>query len=227
MAVCNAFQAAMKTRAQHLLALAGTACLLLAALPAAAQSKKLGAYTGTVSLSGTQMGPEVKYAATVTLAMPITSRSDGRENGEFLTNEAPNGKVLLTQWNESYTQATAGADGKFSSYQCALAKPVEVPVSVTGVLDIDLKAKRHAFSVTVLSLKDFKLDCVSSRSGPYKKDMGLALSMGTGIPGEHYKTPLPFADVARLAAKHTLVPTGELKKTHGPIVQEWDFKRTP
>ena len=90
MAVCNVLQATMKTRAQPLLALAGTACLLLAALPAAAQSKKLGAYTGTVNLSGTQMGPAVKYAATVTLTMPITSRSDGRENGEFLTNEAPN-----------------------------------------------------------------------------------------------------------------------------------------
>jgi hypothetical protein len=57
--------------------------------------------------------------------------------------------------------------------------------------------------------------------------MGIALAMGTGAPGVHYETQLPFADAGSLSAKYTLMPTEETKGQHGPIVQVWDLKRVP
>lgn len=189
-----------------------------------AEAKNLGSYVGSIELSGTEAGPEVKYKARVNLNLPISERKDGSLSADFLAGEAPNGTLLLSQWDESYTQKSPGSDGKFSSYTCALAAPVEVPIAVTGVLDVDLKSKRHAFSITILSQKDVQLKCNSSRTGPYKKGSGLALTMGTGVPGEHYKTMLPFTDAARLQGKHTLIPGADTKGKYGPISQEWDFK---
>lgn len=194
---------------------------------AAAQSKNLGKYEGTINVSGTQFGPEVTYRAQVKVTMPITDRDDTSLTSEFLSGEAPEARVLVSQWDESFTQKSADSDGKFSSYTCSLAAPVEVPMSATGVLNVDLKAKKHAYSLVLLSNKDLAFNCKSSRTGAYKKNSGVALTLGTGAPGAHSKTMLPFTDASRLAARFTLTPGAEYKGKYGPIVQEWDFKRSP
>jgi len=194
---------------------------------AAAQSKNLGKYEGTINVSGTQFGPEVTYRAQVKVTMPITDRDSTSLTSEFLSGEAPDARVLVSQWDESHTQKSADSDGKFSSYTCSLAAPVEIPMSATGVLNVDLTAKKHSYSLVLLSTKDLAFDCKHSRSGPYKKKAGISLTLGTGAPGAQGKTPLPFTDASRLAARFTLTPGAEYKGKYGPIVQEWDFKRSP
>lgn len=94
----------------------------------------------------------------------------------------------------------------------------------TGVLNVDLKAKKHALSVTLLSTRDVAFNCKHSRSGPYKKKEGIALTLGTGAPGMQHETQLPFTDVASLSAKYTLMPNAQTKGQYGPIVQSWDLK---
>jgi hypothetical protein len=191
-----------------------------------AQSKNLGTYTGAIEVSGTQSGPEVAYRARVKVSMPVSSRDGSSINAEFLAGEAPNATVLVSQWDISHKEKSADSGGQFNSYTCSLAAPAEIPMAPTGVLNVNLKAKKHALSLTLLSTKDLDFNCKHSRSGPYKKKGGIALYIGTGVPGMHYETQLPFTDAAHLTAKYTLMPTAETKGQHGPIIQEWDLKLT-
>jgi hypothetical protein len=75
-----------------------------------------------------------------------------------------------------------------------------------------------------LSTKEVAFNCTHSRSGPYKKKGGVALTLGTGSPGMQWETELPFSDAARLTAKYTLMPTAATKDKYGPIIQEWDLQ---
>lgn len=212
-------------RVRHALALAVAAMAFTGMSSiATAQSKNLGTYTGTLEVSGTQFGPEVTYRASVKVSLPVSKRSGSSIEAEFLSGEAPNATVLIKQWDESYTEKSKDSGGQFNSYTCSLADPAEIPMSATGVLDVNLKDKKHALSLTLLSTKDLAFNCKNSRSGPYKRMKGVALTLGTGAPGAHFETHLPFSDASRLTAKYTLKPTAATKGEYGPIVQEWDLK---
>jgi len=189
-----------------------------------AQPTKLGAYTGTISVSGTEVSPQVVFRATVKVNLPVTERDSRSVSADFLSGEAPNASVLLSQWDVSYKEKSADSDGKFSSWTCALAAPVEITMKPTGILNVDLDKKKHELSLTLLSTQDVAFNCVHSRSGPFKKKQGVALYIGTGAPGMQGLAPQPFADAARLNAKYTLMPTAETKGQYGPIVQEWDLR---
>lgn len=205
--------------------------LLLSALvpwgAAGAQPGRLGSYAGTIEVSGTQHGPEVAYRARVKVSMPVSQREDSRIVAEFLAGEAPNASVLVSQWDSFHREKSADSGGQFNTETCKLAQPVEIPMSATGVLSVDLEKKRHAFSLVLLSMRDVAFDCVHSRSGASKKKHGIALTLGTGVPGMQDASPVPFGDPGQLAAKYTLVPAGGLEREYGPIVQAWDLKRIP
>lgn len=190
-----------------------------------AQSGKLGAYVGTISVAGTQLGPPVTYRASVKVNLPITERDSTSATAQIFADEAPNATATISQWDISHKETSASADGKFVSWTCALAAPVEVVMKPTGVLNVDLAAKKYQLSLTLLSSKDdVAFNCVSSRTGPYKKKQGISLYVGTGPLSALYKSPQPFSDAARLVAKFTLAPTAELKGELGPITQEWDLR---
>jgi hypothetical protein len=194
--------------------------------PVLAQAGKLGSYTGTITVSGTEIDPKVSYRASVKVSLPVSERDASSVTAEFLAGEAPDATVLVSQWDESYTEKSADSDGKFSSWSCSLAAPVEIPMTVTGVLNVDLKAKKHSLSISLLSTKELAFNCKNSRSGAYKKKQGASLYIGTGAPGVQYETQLPFDDATHLHASYTLMPTPATKE-HGPIVQEWDLHLTP
>ena len=212
-------------RVRHALALAvaAMACTGLTSI-ATAQSKNLGTYTGTFEVSGTEFGPEVTYRASVKVSLPVSTRSGSSIEAEFLAGEAPNATVLIKQWDESHTEKSKDSGGQFNSYTCSLAGPTEIPMSATGVLNVNLADKKHALSLTLLSTKEVAFDCKNSRTGPYKWKKGIALTLGTGAPGMHFETQLPFSDASHLTAKYTLKPTAATKGKYGPVVQEWDLK---
>lgn len=191
-----------------------------------AQTGKLGSYTGTLQVSGTEVSPHVSYRATVKVSLPVTERDSSSITADFITEDAPNASVKIAQWDSSFTEKSAGSDGKFSSWTCSLAAPVEIDMKPTGILNVDLAKKRHELSLTLLSAQDVDFNCVHSHSGAYKKKQGITLYLGTGAPGEQGKAPMPFTDAARLSAKYTLMPTAQTKGRYGPIVQEWDLRLT-
>jgi hypothetical protein len=191
-----------------------------------AQPGKLGAYAGTIGVSGTEVSPQVTYRATVKVTLPVTERDARSVTADFLTEDAPHASVLLSQWDSSFKEKSADSDGKFSSWTCSLAAPVEIPMKPTGILNVDLEKKNHELSLTLLSTQEVAFNCVHSRSGPYKKKQGVALYIGTGAPGAQGATPLPLSDPSRLTAKYTLMPSAQTKGRYGPIVQEWDFRLT-
>ena len=190
-----------------------------------AQSNTSGAYSGTITVSGTEISPLVSYRASMKVRLPVTQRDNTSTTAEFLTGEAPNATVMISQWDVSFTEKSADSDGKFSSWTCSLAAPTEIPMTPTGVLNVDLKTKKYSLSLTLLSTREIAFNCMHSRSGAYKKKGGVALYIGTGAPG--VQTMLPFSDAARLTANYTLMPTAETKGQYGPIVQEWDLQLSP
>lgn len=194
--------------------------------PAAlAQTGKFGAYTGTINVSGTATGPSANYRAVVKIALPVTSRNADTITAEFLAGEAPNASVQIAQWDESHKASSPDSDGKYSSWTCTLAKPVELAMTPTGVLEVDLRAKKHMLSLTLLATKDdVAFNCVNSRSGAYKKKKGLSLYIGTGAPGMQNEAPQPFIDAANLSARYTLKPSAGTG--FGQIDQQWDFRLT-
>ena len=159
-----------------------------------AQPGELGAYSGTIKVTGTGVDSKVLYRASVKVNLPITQRDGSSVTAEFLAGEAPNATALISQWDESHKEKHADSGGQFNSWTCSLAAPVEIPMTTTGVLNVDLKAKTHALSITLLSTQDIAFNCTHSRSGAYKKKQGVVLYIGTGVPGMHYETQLPFSD---------------------------------
>lgn len=205
------------------LAVAAITCAC-APLLAQAQSKNLGSYAGTIDVSGTQHGPEVTYRARAKISLPVSERDASSVTAEFLSGEAPNATVLISQWEISHREKHADSGGQFSSYTCSLAAPTEVPMTPSGVINVDLKAKKYGMSITLVSTKELAFNCKHSRSGPYKKKQGVGFTLGTGTPGMQMENPQPFSNPDLLAAKYTLTPAGAAKGEYGPIVQEWDLK---
>ncbi len=192
-----------------------------------AQSTESGSYTGTLKISATEIDPQTSYEASIKISLPVTQRDDSAVTAEFYSGEAPDAIATITRWDMSHTESSADSDGQFTSWKCKLAGPAEVRMTPTGVLNVDLEAGTHAMSITLLSLEDVELSCINSRSGPYTDSRGLMLYAGTGLPGMHYQTQLPFADAAHLTAKYTLMPTEDTQGQYGPIIQEWDLKLAP
>ncbi len=190
-----------------------------------AESNTFGTYSGTINVTGTEISPLANYRARVKVSLPVTQRDKASATAEFLAGEAPNATVLISQWDVSFTEKSADSDGKFSSWTCSLAAPTEILMTPTGVLNVDLRAKKYALSLTLLSTREVAFNCMHSRSGAYKKKQGVALYIGTGAPG--VQTMLPFSDAARLTANYTLMPTAETKGQYGPIIQEWDLQLSP
>jgi len=206
----------------HIVVMAVVAC---ACVVANAQSTDLGSYDGTIKVSGTGVDPETSYRAVVKVSLPVTQRDADSISAEFLSGEAPDAIVLISQWDEAHTEKSAGADGKFASYKCSLAAPMEVPMTPSGVLYLDLEKKTHSLSLSLLGTVAVDLNCVHSTSGAFKKKGGPALYVGTGAPGMQNETQLPFSDPAHLTANYTLV-TGAAAENSGAIVQEWDLRLT-
>jgi hypothetical protein len=188
-----------------------------------AQSSGLGSYQGTIKVSGTEIDPQVSYSATIKVSLPVTPRDDESINSEFYSGEAPDATVLISQWDVAHTNTFVGADDKFASYSCKLSAPQEIPMTVEGVINVDLEQNVHMLSLVLLGTVDIELDCVHSSSGAYVQRKGIVLYVGTGVPGQHYEHPLPISDAGHLAASYTLVP-GDVNGNLGPIVQEWDLR---
>ena len=207
----------------HVIAMTAVACACSSGF-VQAESSKFGAYSGTINVSGTEIEPQVRYRASVKISLPVTQHDESSATAEFLSGEAPSATVLISQWDESFKEKSEDSDGKFSSWTCSLAAPIEVPMMPTGVLNVDLKGKKYALSITLLSTKEVAFNCMHSRSGAYKKKHGVGLYIGTGTPGMQDETQLPFSDAARLNASYTLMPTADTKGRLGPIIQEWDLR---
>jgi hypothetical protein len=203
------------------------AALALAALTSGAvlaQGKNLGSYSGTIEVSTSST--ELTYRAVAKVRMPVSVRRDTRIEAEFLAGEAPDASVMVSQWETFHRETSADSGGQFNTLKCTLAAPAEIPMSSTGVLNVDLKKKTHAMSVILLSRQNLTFNCVHSRSGAHKRKLGIALTLGTGEPGMHFEKQLPFSDPAHLAAKHTLVPPAGTGMS-GPISQAWELKLAP
>ena len=67
-----------------------------------AQSGKLGSYTGTLQVSGTEVSPQVSFRATVKVSLPITERDSSSITADFMTEDAPNASVQIAQWDSSF-----------------------------------------------------------------------------------------------------------------------------
>ena len=203
------------------------AIALFGADTAQAQADGLGAYVGTINVSGTLIDPRGSYRASVKVTLPISKSHNDTIAAEFPAGEAPNVTALISDWDESYTEKSADSDGKYSSWSCSLPGAAEVPMSVTGVVNVDLASNTYALSVTLLSLEDIEFDCKNSRSGAYKKKEGISLYAGTGAPGMQFENPQPLTDPAHLAGKFTLNLKEAASANYGPIIQEWNLRRTP
>jgi hypothetical protein len=189
---------------------------------ASAAQANLGSYVGTIELESAQ--PTLTYKARVKAAMPVSERKASAINAEFAAGEAPNATVAISRWDTFSREKSADSGGQFNTVSCSLAAPVEIPMSATGVLEVDLAKKRHAFSLILVSLRDIALNCTHSRSGPFKKKTGIALAMGTGVPGQHFENPLPFADPTQLSGSYRLDPAKAGVKEYAPIDQTWQLK---
>jgi hypothetical protein len=190
------------------------------------QSNKLGTYRGVINVSESLSRPNLKLStkATVRISLPVSERDSSSISSEFLSDEAPAASVLVAQWDTFHKEASADSGGQFNTTTCSLAAPAEVPMTPSGVLNVDLRAKKYALSIVLLSTNELAFNCVHSRSGPFKKKMGIALTLGTGAPGMQGANPLPFADPASLIARFTLIPPPANQGEHGPIVQDWDLR---
>jgi hypothetical protein len=209
----------------HILAALSLLCVAFTA-DVYGQSNKLGAYRGVINVSESLSRPNVRLStkATIKMTLPVSERDNASISSEFLSGEAPAASVLVSQWDTFHKETSADSGGQFNTTTCSLAAPMEVPMTPTGVLNVDLRAKKYTLSIVLLSTKDLAFNCVHSRSGPFKKKMGIALTLGTGAPGMQGSSPLPFGDPASLIAKFTLIPPPANQGEHGPIVQEWDLR---
>jgi len=209
------------------LAVAAMACAGMTGA-AQAQAGKLGVYTGTVAITGTELGQEkVSYRALVKISLPLTSANSRSAMAELDDVDKPSATATISQWDLAGKNSSADSDGKFTSWTCSLAAPTEVPMNGSGTLNLDYRAKTHSMFIALVSTKTIPLKCVNSRSGAYKQNKSVSLFFGTSEPDVLPWKELPFADAARLAAKFQLVPVSQMKGRNGPTDMEWDlqFKR--
>jgi hypothetical protein len=196
------------------------------AFPAHAQqgAGKLGAYSGTFEVAGTERDPKVAYKATVKVNLPVTGRTANAIDADFLGGEAPPATIKVTQWDYFHRAKSADSSGTFVETKCWLAGPIEVPALVIGVVNVDLRKKIYSMSLTLQSVKEVPFECSSTRQKSFKKNQGIGFALGTGAPGMQADSPLPLADPARLAAKFTMDASTQSGGQVGPVVQEWDLR---
>ena len=118
-----------------------------------AQQGKLGTYSGTIQLAGTEVAPKVTYRASARVVLPVTERKGSSVSAEFLAGEAPNATVQILQWDSSYTEKSPDSGGQYNTWSCSLAEPVAIPMTTTGVLNVDLKKKTHSMSPSTASTR--------------------------------------------------------------------------
>jgi len=204
------------------IALAG---LVIAPCPQA-QPHGPGAYDGTINVSGTLIDPRGSYRASVRVTLPVSQSSDAAIDAGLPPGTAPTATAIISDWDMSFTEKSADADGKYTSWSCSLATTGEIPMSVAGELHMDLQAGTYAFSLSLRSLDEVTFDCTNSRSGPYKQRESITLYAGTGSPGTPLEHSLPFSDASHLADTYTLNSREAAADNHGPIIQAWDLRRT-
>lgn len=210
---------------KHALALALAAC---AGLSSAAQGSKLGVYSGTVVVSGTELGQEnVTFGASVKISLPLTSANKNSAMAELDDVDKPSAMATITQWDVVGKDSVADSAGKISTWTCSLGAPTEVPMSGGGTLNLDYRAKTHSMFIALVARKTVPLTCVNSRTGPYKKDLVVSLFFGTNEPDVQPWKELPFKDAAQLTASYRLVPVSQMKGRNGPLDQKWDLRLTP
>jgi hypothetical protein len=204
---------------------AAVACAGIASA-AHAQGGKLGAYTGVVSVAGSEIDKhsKVDFRATVKVSLPVASRKEDSTRAEADDVEKPSATATITQWELEARNASPDSDGKITSWKCSLVAPTDVPMNASGALDVDHRTKRHSMFVALVSTKPIPLKCVNSRSGAYKKTESVSLFFGTSEPDLMPANALPYADPARLAARHKLVPAGSMKGRYGLVDMEWDLQ---
>ena len=206
-------------------AAAAVACAGIAGA-AHAQAGKLGAYSGTVSVSGSEIGKHSKtdFRATIKVSLPVASRNASSTRAEADDVDKPSATATITQWELEARNASPDSDGKITSWKCSLVAPTDVPMNASGALDVDHRTKKHSMFVALVSTKPIPLTCVNSRSGAYKKTESVGLFFGTSEPDLMPANALPYADPARLAAKYKLVPASSMKGRYGPVDMEWDLR---
>jgi len=194
-----------------------------------AQGGKLGAYTGVVSVSGSeiQKHSKVDFRATVKVSLPVESRKEDATRAEAGDVEKPSAVATITQWDLEARNASPDSDGKITSWKCSLAAPTDVPMNAQGALDVDHRAKKYSMFVALVSTKPIPLKCVNSRSGAYKDTKMVGLFFGTSEPELIPANAQPYADPARLTAKYKLVPAASMKGRYGPVDMEWDLRLRP
>jgi hypothetical protein len=192
---------------------------------ASAQVGKLGAYEGTVIVSGTEVGTYTQgtYKASLKVRLPLVDVSKSAAHAEVGDVDKPSASAVIAQWDTAGRNASPDSDGKITSWTCKLAAPTEVPMNGSGVLDVDYRARTHSVFVAYVATNPVPLNCVSSRSGPYKETKRVSLFFGTNEPDVPWKE-LPVADPAHLVATHTLVPVSQMKGRNGPQEQAWDLR---
>jgi len=191
-----------------------------------AQAGKMGAYAGSVAVSGSEVGKTSKtdFRATLKVNLPVSSSDEGSMRAEVDDLDKPSVMATITQWDLEARNASADSDGKITSWKCSLAAATEVPMNASGALDVDRRTKKHAMFVALVATRPIPLKCVNSRSGAYKKTEIVGLFFGTSVPELMPANAVPYADVARLTAKHKLQPAGSMQGRYGPVDMEWDLR---
>jgi hypothetical protein len=224
------FSGTVMTRKGNMERIASVAAVAVAcagiASTAYAQVGKLGTYTGVVSISGAEIGKhsKVDFRATVKVSLPVASSKDGSTRAEADDVDKPSAIATITQWELEARNGSPDSDGKITTWKCSLAAPTDVPMNASGALDVDHRTKKYSMFVALVSTKPIPLKCVNSRSGAYKKTESVSLFFGTSEPDLMPANALPYADLARLTAKHKLVPAGSMKGSYGPVDMEWDLR---
>jgi hypothetical protein len=209
----------------HTLRACALAAAALAMNGAQAQTKH-GAYVGTFEASGSERDPKVAWKGTIKVNLPLTNRTAEMIEADLLAGDGPPATIKVTQWDYFHREKSADSSGTFVETRCALAAPMEVPATVTGVLNADLKKKNYSMSLTLMSQKPITLSCSSTRQKSFRKTQGIAIALGTGAPGTQWQAAQPLHDPARLAAKLTMDASAASGGQIGPVVQEWDLKLT-
>ncbi len=192
---------------------------------AQAQSSKHGAYTGTVTVSGTEVGRYTNgsFRANIKITLPLTSASTSSAMAEISDVDKPSAMASILQWNQAGKDSSPDSGGKINTWTCSLAAPTDVPMNAQGTLNLNYRAKTHSMFIALVSMKEVPFNCNHSRSGPYKKTKLVSLFFGTSEPDVLPWKELPFADTARLKATYKLLPVSAMKGQYGPLDQEWDL----
>ena len=194
------------------------------ALPVHAQKGKAGAYVGTFEVSGSERDPKVSYKATVKVNLPVTKRTDGAIEADYLAGDAPPATIKVTQYDYFHREKSADSSGTFVETRCSLAGAVELPATVMGIVNVDLRKKNYAMSLVLSSTREMALNCSSTRQKSFRKSQGFGMALGTGAPGMQADTPQPLSDPARLVARYSMDASTQSGGAVGPVVQEWDLK---